>query len=379
MPFLGYLKPQQVRELVAKAVDSDLVSLNRTIYLQGIFKPFVLSMHKPENIGPLDQFELDVIKLNETERLADGTVPLVQFLSNSGTKLRLSGRPEADYFEQLANQLGNKISGVPKLPIASELQEIRQNEAIIGMDDMVDFLFLAGGSLAGRSVARIIVPRFENRRAIATGSGAPWVMSGTAWIIAPALMLTNWHVINCRKDDEPDYEAATADFNLQASNAVVGFDYDSAESAIETHQIQEVVAHSRTLDYALLRLKSDPGRKPLRVSAGKVVFTAVTYLPVNILQHPYGRPKRVAFRNNLVTGADNDCIRYFTDTDFGSSGSPVCDDSWRVLALHRGAEFVKGVKYQGKSTVYVNYGSQIQAVLNDLQTTVPAVRAEISV
>jgi endonuclease G len=120
------------------------------------------------------------------------------------------------------------------------------------------------------------------------------------------------------------------------------------------------------------------GRVPLRLPPQRVIFTAATYLPANVVQHPRGEVKRVAFRNNLVADADDSCVRYFTDTDFGSSGSPVCDDTWRVVALHRGAEFVKGVNYQGKSNAYVNYGSQIQAVMDDLQARKAELRGEIA-
>jgi hypothetical protein len=59
-------------------------------------------------------------------------------------------------------------------------------------------------------------------------------------------------------------------------------------------------------------------------------------MAVNIVQHPRGEHKQVAFRNNLVSAADATIVRYFTDTDHGSSGSPVCDDHWRVVASIEG-------------------------------------------
>jgi endonuclease G len=74
----------------------------------------------------------------------------------------------------------------------------------------------------------------------------------------------------------------------------------------------------------------------------------------------------VAMRNNLVSGGDAETIRYFTDTDFGSSGAPVCDDTWKVIALHRGAKYTKGVRFQGKNTAYVNFGTQLSALFGDL-------------
>jgi hypothetical protein len=69
------------------------------------------------------------------------------------------------------------------------LPEIVQNQAIIGRDDMVAFGFLAGGVAVGKSVARILVPRFENGKGVATAKGAPWVMLGTAWVFSTKLMI----------------------------------------------------------------------------------------------------------------------------------------------------------------------------------------------
>jgi hypothetical protein len=75
---------------------------------------------------------------------------------------------------------------------------------------------------------------------------------------------------------------------------------------------------------------------------------------------------RVALRNNLITDVDDTTLRHFTDMLIGSSGSPVLDDGWRVVALHRGAVDVKGVRFQGRPTAVVNVGTQIAAILDHL-------------
>ena len=51
----------------------------------------------------------------------------------------------------------------------------------------------------------------------------------------------------------------------------------------------------------------------------------------------------------------------------GSSGSPVFDDQWRVVALHRGSTMVTNVQFQGKSVAYVNVGTQLAAIQADLK------------
>ena len=85
----------------------------------------------------------------------------------------------------------------------------------------------------------------------------------------------------------------------------------------------------------------------------------------------------MAIRNNLVYRADYPTIQYFTDTEGGSSGSPVCTDDWRVVALHRAWAPVHNVQFQGKTTGWVNEGTQVAAILAHLQQHYSALYAEI--
>ncbi|HKR11520.1 MAG TPA: trypsin-like peptidase domain-containing protein [Pyrinomonadaceae bacterium] len=373
MAFAGYLSTAEINNLVQKAVSSGLVTVDRTLLLQGIFAPFALGLKKSNN--DLDQFQLDLVKLNTTERLSDGQIPLVQFLRNAADYLRLRGLPEAEDFERVANAIGNRTAGVPAMPDPAQLREVIHNEAIVGVDDMVDFQFLASGVTVGRSVARISVPRFENGAPVQAANGGPWIMLGTAWVIAPTLVFTNHHVIAARQSNEAPPSAN--DVALQAAGSIVEFDFDSSGAVTQSVQVLRVEASSPGLDYAVLRLAQPANRQALVFNPQPVVFGPASYLPLNIIHHPRGLPKRVAIRNNLLTGADNETIRYFTDTDSGSSGSPVCDDNWRVVALHRGGKFVNNVSFQGKPTAYVNYGSQIQAILQDLEAQNHGLRQEI--
>lgn len=55
---------------------------------------------------------------------------------------------------------------------------------------------------------------------------------------------------------------------------------------------------------------------------------------INIVQHPRGRRKEVAVQQNQVTNVYTNHLRYTTDTEPGSSGSPVFNNGWDLLAIH---------------------------------------------
>ncbi len=55
---------------------------------------------------------------------------------------------------------------------------------------------------------------------------------------------------------------------------------------------------------------------------------------VNIVQHPNGEPKQVALRENQIVDLMENFLHYKTDTAPGSSGTPVFNDEWELVALH---------------------------------------------
>jgi endonuclease G len=373
MAFGGYLKALQLQELVLAAIESGLVLVPRDLLLAGIPVGFAGSL--PIRQNPNDQFQTDLVAINAVERMADGLVPIVQYLQNAAFQLKTRGRAEATAFEQAASRIGNASTGVPVLPDPATLPEIVKNEQIVGDDDTVAIAFLGEGVEFAKLVARINVPRFENGVQVTAQNGGPWILHGTAWIVGPGLAVTNHHVINARRDDEPP--ASAADLKLQAESATLEFGFDQPKADPLKVNVQGLLTTSTTLDYALLEVPDAPAVGVPTLVAGKVKLDATTRMAVNIIQHPRGEAKQVAFRNNLVAAADDDTIRYYTDTDFGSSGSPVCDDQWRVVALHRGARHAPGANYQGKLEAYVNFGSQIESILADLRVTQPAAAAMI--
>jgi V8-like Glu-specific endopeptidase len=85
---------------------------------------------------------------------------------------------------------------------------------------------------------------------------------------------------------------------------------------------------------------------------------------VNIIQHQGGMPKQISIQNNFLEYVDEKLLQYLTSTLPGSSGSPVFDDNWRVVALHRSGGMVE--EPQTSRRYFRNAGIRISAIVNDL-------------
>ena len=87
--------------------------------------------------------------------------------------------------------------------------------------------------------------------------------------------------------------------------------------------------------------------------------------------------KQIAIRRNDCVGIkDGGEFHYLTDTLPGSSGSPVFNDDWLVVGLHRASQTLPEKVYmKGETIKYNNVGTQIHAILRHLPA---ALRAEIA-
>jgi hypothetical protein len=201
-----------------------------------------------------------------------------------------------------------------KLAISGQLDSVRgpepawvpHAEKIIDENDLLPVAFLSTGARLAQSTGRVLLD-----------GGA----SGTGFLIEASLLLTNEHVL------------PTADI---ASGAVfeMGYEQDISGRDLPPTRVQLVphqgFASSKEDDWAATRIAA-PGNVD-----GVALATATVTVGdrVFIIQHPGGGPKQVALGSNLVTYVDDRRIQYLTDTMPGSSGSPVFDSRWRLVALH---------------------------------------------
>lgn len=86
--FEGYLTATDVDELTNAAISGDVFEFDRALWLEHVRRSFVVGMKLSGH--PLQQFKLDLAKLNSVERLEDSSVPLEQFLADLTSLLRKS-------------------------------------------------------------------------------------------------------------------------------------------------------------------------------------------------------------------------------------------------------------------------------------------------
>ena len=195
-------------------------------------------------------------------------------------------------------------------------------ERVIGMTRDFQFVeFLEMAVFVSKSVGRV-----------ETKLGGGRVSFGTGFMVSPRLLMTNHHVLTSADD---------------AAKSTIEFDFqrDRRGKVMRSQKFQldptTFFLNDKKLDFALVAVSlgssgrplRDYGWCPLRKDPGKII----TGEPINIIQHPKGELKQVVIRENRLLDAFDGAdifYHYEADTEPGSSGSPVFNDQWEVVALH---------------------------------------------
>jgi endonuclease G, mitochondrial len=190
-------------------------------------------------------------------------------------------------------------------------------ERIINTPDFVDVRYLEAGTRSGHAVGRVDV-RDHAGRVLGFGTGS---------MVTARLLLTNHHVL-------PDAQTA--------ANSEIEFNF---EDGLDGQPLQprrfpldpaSFFLADQGLDFALVAVAASSqelasfGFNRTIAAEGKAIAGDF----VTIVQHPGGQKKQVALRDNRIVDVFDQFLHYAADTEPGSSGSPVFNDQWELVALH---------------------------------------------
>lgn len=245
--------------------------------------------------------------------LAAGGVAAVESAERIGKRMQRLERAAA-------HERAVRIAAVtaPAAPRAATMRTVGL-ERVIDRHDFVGIGFLELGFAVARYVGRVVIRE----------GGRP-VGFGTGFMVSPRLLLTNNHVLE---------DAAIA------RGSLIEFDFQQAGRGgllpVRRFRLQPDVFFltDESLDYTLVAAaEASEDQVPLsRFGWSRLVGEEGKALigdPLNIVQHPQGRAKELVVRSNQLVDLLDDFAHYVTDTEPGSSGSPVYNDQWEVVALH---------------------------------------------
>ena len=296
-------------------------------------------------------------------------------------------------------------------------------EAVWGQNNLLSAHFLTEGAQIQKSVAMVTLKVSKN--GLPSGNG--W---GSGFLVSNSLFMTNNHVIpNERFCDDVNMQFMYQDnydsqplisseffetdensfFHTNANldytivrlkrkpfvlrNSINGFRF--GEGIENQNQSNAKYEYADAEQIEEMKFLNDfiTKKKPLSLFDPERIFRVFGYTPgsrygfislrptisypiglrLNIIQHPQGRKKEVVVQQNELNDVHTNVIHYFSDTDYGSSGSPVFDNKWDLMALHHARNPAESA----------NEGIRIDKIVADLrnefQTTNPEILTELGI
>ncbi len=244
-------------------------------------------------------------------------------------------------------ELNSMVKGVAAYNF--QVPDDRVLEKVLGdKSHLVKISWLEKALNAAKSVCRIVLP-----------DGA----TGTGFLIAGDYLFTNNHVLPNQQTAADAY----IEFNFEvdtSGSSRTRFKYTLNPSAFITN---------KELDFTRVKINAASNPTPLS-DWGYLELapdaTPVLNDPVNIIQHPNGDDKQIALTSNEVISIWDSKIFYKADTEPGSSGSPVFNQDWKVVALHHAGKLMSegglAINASGEKAS-ANRGILISYVLDEIK------------
>ena len=196
-------------------------------------------------------------------------------------------------------------------------------EAIVTGNELLPVNYFDRGKRVSESVCRIEVKNDQGRT----------VKYGTGFMISPNLLITNNHVLK----NNQLCEKSIAQFNYEDDA-----DFFPKQDIFFSLDPNRFFYTSVSLDFTLVAINSKNiagetelhrfGFLKLRDGSGKGLIGEY----VSIIHHPNKEKKQISIRENRIVDVIDNFIHHKADAMGGSSGAPIFNDNWDVIAIHHG-------------------------------------------
>jgi len=208
-----------------------------------------------------------------------------------------------------------------------------------------------------RAVARI---EDTDEGGLGTGFLAPGASLHPS--LPEVVLVTNAHVIHEEYPEALDPDQARVTFRA----------LERVDGEVPVYRVERIrwASLPHELDTVIVELDGYPPEvRPLPVATSRPRLDSVSPPQTFIIGHPSGGEQVMfSIRDNLLLDADDTRVHYRTPTLGGSSGSPVCNASWELIALHHRG-LTRMPRLHGKQGTYpANEGIWIERVKAALRT-----------
>lgn len=260
-----------------------------------------------------------------------------------------------------ANRVATELDGAEhaehrKAMIARTTIDSIENahERYVEGNDLLPINYLALGLAKARSVGLISYFDKRDRK----------TYKATGFLVSRDLLVTNHHVFPAENlaEFQSMFEDCVIQFGFEfgldgKSQSPVVFDLDPQAFFYTFKELDLAIVSVKSTDRSGSSSLSDQGYLVLNGELGKAGESDFA----TVIQHAEGKEKQVALRDNEILRykASNTMLFYKSDTELGSSGSPIFNDDWQVIALHSA-----GVAKKNSDDQYVDKDGNVIPVIN---------------
>ncbi|MEM9303391.1 MAG: serine protease [Pseudomonadota bacterium] len=238
---------------------------------------------------------------------------------------------------------------------AHELADDGEFERVLGKDRYKTYKWYVTGLDRATAVAKIYNP-------VGDGIGTGFLVKGSdvhERITDDWVFMTNAHVVS---DDPAEQQASPA--ALAPEDATVVF--QAGPDAGKAFSLGEMIftSNRNALDCSILTLEQTTAfDRPFRIAKNLPAVGEGKRARVYVIGHPRGAGLSFSLHDNLLLDHQAPKVHYRAPTEGGSSGSPVFNANWFLIALHHlGGESIQ--RLNNKPGLYgANEGISMQSIL----------------